>query len=127
MQNREGWCTLPSVHHTTWRPSGIIDVVIERRPVSDPEASLYDDTRWILVKEAPALRLHEGWDDNTIAVVCVEAVRELPSHWEWRTASRYVMYVNREDVIDYPEGTVASNDRYVLRDLAWKCQQQMRV
>ncbi len=106
---------------TTWRPSGPLDVVVETVPVTDPEASLYTRyNTWFLVKEAEALTKCPGeWDLQTVAVICVEAVRERPAETAWRRKAGRVLYVSRTQVTDMPEGTIEQlADRTQLRQLS---------
>ena len=107
----------------TWKPSGsIVDVAIEIAPIKDPEASLFRYERWILAKTALAVENHTGWDQKTLAVICLEALGahggEHPRGIEWRTAAGAVLYVRRADVTDIEEGLVTPADRFRLYDAA---------
>ncbi len=103
----------------TWAPGGIEDVrLVPVPPHPDPDSGLFQDTDWILVKTVEGLMACASWDqERTIAVICIEAVRERVSFYAWRTAAYYVCYVWREDVADLEEGPVANHERFRLRDL----------
>ncbi len=108
----------------TWAPGGIMDVHLV--PMPDPpnldlDHHLFaDDKDWILVKTLEGLMACERWDqDRTIAVICIEAVRERVSFYAWRHAPYYGLYIWREDVADLEEGPVPHHVRFRLRDLSY--------
>jgi hypothetical protein len=106
---------------TTWMSGDIIDVVQVRARVRDPEADLYQSSRsWVLVMNGESLQDGQNWNDDTIAFVCVEAIREKPYITAWERRARRVFFVRRDRVKDagFQEGPVLGSDRYRLRDIS---------
>lgn len=102
-------------------PGDIIDVVQVRARARDPEADLYQPSRsWVLVINSEALQGGEHWNDDTIAFVCVEAIREKPCVTAWERRARRVFFVHRDRVkaAGFQEGPVLGSARYRLRDIA---------
>lgn len=90
-------------------------------PVSDPEHSLFHTMQWVLVKTGEELGAFRAWShESSVAVICVEAVRERPSMLGWHHAAARVFFVSTEQpgVAGIPSGAVDGNARYILRDLA---------
>ena len=103
----------------TWRPGGPFqDLVVEFAPARDPDEGFYrDPVRWLLVKTQAALLEWPTWDDDTVVVVCVEALDADELQTEWRGARwRHLLYIRRADVGDYPEGVVDPPKRFALHD-----------
>lgn len=87
----------------------------------DPEAHLFKSMReWVLVTQGASLANGAHWTDETIAFVCVEAIRERPHITVWERHARQVFFVRRADVAELGlvEGPIIGSDRYRLRDLA---------
>ena len=106
---------------TTWMFGGIVDVELVRARARDPEAELYQPSRsWVLVMSGEVLQDCQSWNDDTIAFVCVEAIREMPHITTWERRARRVFFVRRDRVkVDgFQEGPVLGSARYRLRDIA---------
>lgn len=108
---------------TTWEigEDALIDVALVPKRMPDPEAYLYEKgRRWVLVIEAAALDGGAGWTDDTVAFICVEAIRERPSVTSWQRRARRVFFVRRADVLrlGLAQGEIVGSSRYRLRDLA---------
>ena len=108
---------------TTWKigEDPLIDVteVLKRTP--DPEAHLFEkERRWVLVVSADALMHVDDWNDDTVAFICVEAIRERSSATAWERRARGVFFVRRDDIarLGLVEGPITGSHRYRLRDLA---------
>jgi hypothetical protein len=96
-----------------------VQAVPKRTP--DPEAYLFEKSRvWVLVTEAGSLETAAEWTDDTIAFICVEAIRERPAVTIWERRARRVVFVRRESVkrLGLNEGPIVGSQRYCLRDLA---------
>lgn len=107
--------------NTTWKPQGLIDVVAFPTRMPDPEAHLYaKNRRWVLVVDSRALDDGADWSDDTVAFVCVEAIRERPTCTAWERRARRVFFVRREDVAKsgLVGGVIEGSARYKLRDIA---------
>lgn len=108
---------------TTWRVGDhpLLDIEMIPKRMPDPEAHLFEKgRRWVLVVTPDALTRVEAWNDDTIAFVCVEAIRERPAATAWERRARRVFFVRRADVAELGliEGPIVGSARYRLRDLA---------